>query len=58
MRGEMLELIRASGRAEDAVQTLLEQGEEAEAAEFAINAQQWRIAAPLLEQPQPLGRGE
>jgi tRNA A-37 threonylcarbamoyl transferase component Bud32 len=50
MRGEMLELIRASGRAEDAVQTLLEQGEEAEAAEFAINAQQWRIAAPLLEQ--------
>jgi tRNA A-37 threonylcarbamoyl transferase component Bud32 len=32
------------------VQTLLDQGEEAEAAEFAINAQQWRIAAPLLEQ--------
>ena len=50
MRGEMLELIRASGRAEDAVQTLLDQGEEAEAAEFAINAHQWRIAAPLLEQ--------
>jgi tRNA A-37 threonylcarbamoyl transferase component Bud32 len=50
MRQEMLELIRASGRAEDAVQTLLDQGEEAEAAEFAINAQQWRIAAPLLEQ--------
>jgi tRNA A-37 threonylcarbamoyl transferase component Bud32 len=50
MRREMLDLIRASGRAEDAVQTLLDQGEEAEAAEFAINAQQWRIAAPLLEQ--------
>lgn len=50
MRSEMLELIRASGRAEDAVQTLLDQGEEAEAAEFAINAQQWKIAAPLLEQ--------
>ncbi len=49
MRREMLELIRASGRAEDAVATLLEQGEEAEAAEFAINAQQWQIAAPLLE---------
>jgi tRNA A-37 threonylcarbamoyl transferase component Bud32 len=50
MRTEMLELIRASGRAEDAVQTLLDQGEEAEAAEFAVNAQQWKIAAPLLEQ--------
>ncbi len=50
MRSEMLDLIRASGRAEDAVQTLLDQGEEAEAAEFAINAQQWKIAAPLLEQ--------
>ena len=50
MRSEMLELIRASGRAEDAVQTLLDQGEEAEAAEFAISAQQWQIAAPLLEQ--------
>ena len=49
MRREMLELIRASGRAEDAVATLLEQGEEAEAAEFAINAQQWHVAAPILE---------
>ena len=50
MRVEMLELIRASGRAEEAIQTLIDQGEEAEAAEFAINAHQWRIAAPLLEQ--------
>jgi tRNA A-37 threonylcarbamoyl transferase component Bud32 len=49
MRREMLDLIGSSGRAETAVQTLLEQGEEAEAAEFAVNSQQWEIAAPLLE---------
>jgi tRNA A-37 threonylcarbamoyl transferase component Bud32 len=49
MRREMLDLIGASGRGESAVQTLLDQGEEAEAAEFAVNSQQWEIAAPLLE---------
>jgi tRNA A-37 threonylcarbamoyl transferase component Bud32 len=49
MRREMIDLIGASGRVEAAVQTLLDQGEEAEAAEFAVNSQQWEIAAPLLE---------
>ena len=49
MRREMLDLISASGRVEEAVKTMLEQGEEAEAAEFAANSQRWDIAAPLME---------
>jgi tRNA A-37 threonylcarbamoyl transferase component Bud32/tetratricopeptide (TPR) repeat protein len=49
MRSEMIEVIGASGRADEAVKTLVDRGEEAEAAELAINAQLWHLAAPLLE---------
>ncbi|MCG6950347.1 MAG: protein kinase [Acidobacteria bacterium] len=49
MRREMLDLISASGGVEEAVKTMLEQGEETEAAEFAANSQRWDIAAPLME---------
>jgi tetratricopeptide (TPR) repeat protein len=49
MQREMIELIGASGRAEDAVEKLVHQNEEAEAADLAINAQLWHLAAPILE---------
>ncbi len=49
MRREMVEVIGASGRAEESIAKLLEQNEEAEAADLAINAQLWHLAAPILE---------
>jgi len=49
MQREMIELIGASGRAEEAVEKLVHQNEEAEAADLAINAQLWHLAAPILE---------
>ena len=49
MRQEMVELIGSSGRAEEAIEKLVEQNEEAEAADLAINAQLWNLAAPILE---------
>lgn len=49
MQHEMVETIVASGRAEEAVSRLLQQNEESEAADLAINAQLWHLAAPILE---------
>jgi tetratricopeptide (TPR) repeat protein len=49
MQQEMVEMIVASGRAEEAVTRLLQQNEESEAADLAINAQLWHLAAPILE---------
>jgi len=49
MRQEMVELIGSSGRAEEAIETLVQQNEEAEAADLAVNAQLWHLAAPILE---------
>ncbi len=49
MRQEMIEIIGASGRAEEAVEKLVQQNEDSEAADLAINAQLWHVAAPLLE---------
>lgn len=49
MRQEMVAVIGASGRAEDAVNKLVARNEEAEAADLAINARLWTTAAPILE---------
>jgi serine/threonine-protein kinase len=49
MRQEMVAVIGASGRAEDAVNKLVARNEEAEAADLAINARLWNAAAPILE---------
>jgi tetratricopeptide (TPR) repeat protein len=49
MRQEMIRLIGSSDRAEEAVEKLVERNEEAEAADLAINAHLWHVAAPLLE---------
>lgn len=49
MRQEMIEIISASGRAEEAIEKLVQQNENAEAADLAINAQLWQIGAPILE---------
>ncbi len=49
MQHEMVEMIVASGHAEEAVKRLLLQNEETEAADLAINAQLWHLATPILE---------
>jgi tetratricopeptide (TPR) repeat protein len=49
MQQEMVEMIVASGHAEEAVKRLLLQNEESEAADLAINAQLWHLATPILE---------
>jgi len=49
MQEEMVEMIVAAGRAEEAVTRLLQQNDESEAAELAVNAQLWHLAAPILE---------
>ncbi len=49
MRQEMVEVIGASGQAEEAVKKLVARNEEAEAADLAINARLWHAAAPILE---------
>jgi len=49
MRQELIELIGASGRSEEAVEKLVHQNEDAEAADLAVNAQLWHLAAPILE---------
>ncbi len=53
MRQEMVDVISASGRAEEAIAKLVQQNEESEAADLAINAELWHLAAPILER---LGR--
>ena len=49
MRRELIDLIGASGRSEEAVEKLVHQNEDAEAADLAVNAQLWHLAAPILE---------
>jgi tetratricopeptide (TPR) repeat protein len=49
MRQEMVEVLGTSDRAEEAVHKLVEKNEEAEAADLAINAQLWPVAATILE---------
>jgi tetratricopeptide (TPR) repeat protein len=49
MQQEMIDMIVASGQAEEAVKRLLQQDEESEAADLAINAQLWHLAVPILE---------
>ena len=49
MQKEMVDMIVAAGRAEEAVKRLLEQNEESEAADIAVNAQLWHLATPILE---------
>jgi tRNA A-37 threonylcarbamoyl transferase component Bud32 len=49
MRREMIDVIVASGRAEEAVARLVAQNEDAEAVDLAISAQLWHLAAPMLE---------
>jgi len=49
MQREMVEIIVASGRAEEAVSRHLQKNEESEAADLAVNAELWHLAAPILE---------
>lgn len=49
MRYELVEVIGTSGRAEEAVTKLVEHNESEAAADLAIDAQLWRVAAPILE---------
>lgn len=46
---ERVDLLRAGGRVDEAIHVLLEQGDVGGAADLAVEAQEWEVAAPLLE---------
>ncbi|MCD4749679.1 MAG: protein kinase [Thermoanaerobaculales bacterium] len=49
MENEIIEVLNLSGRTEDAVARLIDDGHEGAAAELAREAQRWNVAAPILE---------
>ncbi len=49
MSTEMIDLLRSTGRTEEAVARLIAENEDSAAADLARDAEEWELAAPILE---------